>query len=101
MGLGASTTFAFRMSQAGDSYGVDFYANKNKNRFVGYMSLVDTSTNTKVFAGKMLDKNNQTVDGVIKIYVKDCVLPKIKPVKLSVEAQVGDQTFEGCADMAR
>lgn len=99
IGSGFEPGFAFKINMAGTKFGVDLDSQYGETKYVGYLDLASQSTTTKVFAGKMLDKNDQVVDGLFAIVSKACTMPSGDEVPFSVDIKAGPEVLSGCAEM--
>lgn len=97
-GLGSEPGFNFMVTVAGSKFGVDLSSQYGQTRYVGYLDLIEQSTSTKIFSGKMLDQDNNMVDGKFKIFAQSCTLPSGDEVPLSAEIQVSDESLTGCVN---
>jgi hypothetical protein len=98
-GSGFEPGFNFKISLAGTKFGTDLTSQYGDTHYVGYLDIVEQSTSTKVFSGKMLDKKDQVVDGEFKILTKKCNMPSGDEVPYTVVINVSNEKLSGCADL--
>lgn len=96
-GTGFEPGFNFRISIAGTKFGTELVSQYGDTHYVGYLDLVNNSTSTKTFSGKMLDKTDKIVEGLFNIFQKKCTLPSGTNVPFTVDIKVATETLSGCA----
>jgi hypothetical protein len=98
-GTGFEPGFNMLMSIAGTKFGTDIVSQYGETRYVGYLDLMSQSTSSKVFFGKMLNKENALVDSEVEIVTKICTMPSGDKVPFILKISVGDEKLQGCANV--
>lgn len=99
VGTGFEPGFNVVVSLAGNKFGTELVSQYGQTRYVGYLDLVKNATNTKIIAGQMLDKDNKIVGGQFTFTTKECILPSGESVPYTLDAQVGPEILNGCANI--